>query len=460
MAESLTLSIHGPGGVLDLVVPAAATTHDVARAYAAEAQLPSIPLLRTALGEHLSADQEVEESGLRSGDVLVAVLGLSRTGATSAADDKARPTEESGTQATAVMFAASLVALVAGWFAARAGEDETRLLVAASLALTGVLCLLPTRYAARQRLLAAPAFGAASTYAVLAGERDYLAPAVVAVCALVAAAVAGVARTLAPDPGAAPAEVGPTAVGEGLTVWVVTGLSVAVVTGAAVLAGTEPPVPWAVLLMGAVMACRVAPSFVVEVPDEALLDLDRLAVTAWSARDEQPGRGRRGRIVVPESDVRDLVHRGTRLVTGTALAVLAVVVVAATQLRSVVEVDVEVVGARALLFFGGAALFLTARSFRHRAARALLRVAGLWCAALLVLELFTAGSVAVRTGVLVAAVMLGLLCVAAGVATGRGWRSVWWARRAEVAETVTVAFAIASTAAASGLVRFFWEMNS
>ena len=43
----------------------------------------------------------------------------------------------------------------------------------------------------------------------------------------------------------------------------------------------------------------------------------------------------------------------------------------------------------------------------------------------------------------VAAVLLAGLLVIVAVATGRGWRSAWWSRRAEVAESVCGSFAIA-----------------
>ena len=54
---TIALSIHGPAGVLDLVVPAGATAVDVAREYAKQAgrRRPGIPLLQTALGERLNA---------------------------------------------------------------------------------------------------------------------------------------------------------------------------------------------------------------------------------------------------------------------------------------------------------------------------------------------------------------------------------------------------------------------
>ena len=68
---TIALSIHGPAGVLDLVVPAGATAVDVAREYARQAQdsgadagsLPGVPLLQTALGERLNAAVPLGEAG-------------------------------------------------------------------------------------------------------------------------------------------------------------------------------------------------------------------------------------------------------------------------------------------------------------------------------------------------------------------------------------------------------------
>ena len=45
------------------------------------------------------------------------------------------------------------------------------------------------------------------------------------------------------------------------------------------------------------------------------------------------------------------------------------------------------------------------------------------------------------------------------VATGRGWRSAWWSRRAEVAEGLAGAGAIAALVVASGLFRALWEIK-
>jgi peptidoglycan/LPS O-acetylase OafA/YrhL len=112
-----------------------------------------------------------------------------------------------------------------------------------------------------------------------------------------------------------------------------------------------------------------------------------------------------------------------------------------------------------MLGLSGAALLLAARSYRHPAARTMLRGAGLTCWAVLSVVLLglldTSGTVALGlTGILLAAVL-----VLVAVATGRGWRSAWWSRRAEVAEGLAGAGAIAALVVASGLFRALWEIK-
>ena len=140
--------------------------------------------------------------------------------------------------------------------------------------------------------------------------------------------------------------------------------------------GWDARVAWTLLVFGSMMAARFAPSLAIDVPDEALLDLDRLAVTAWSARDAQR-QGRRGRIVVAADAMERLVHRASRIVTGASAAILVTVVVASPLLLRSATIDLDRIGARCLVFFAGCSLLLAARSYRHAAARALLRLAGL-----------------------------------------------------------------------------------
>ncbi len=428
--DTLSLSVHGSAGVLDLVVTAGADALDVAREYAAQAGLATIPLLQTALGELLPAGRPLTDAGLRSGDLVVAVHGMHRPRGDSASGGPA-PGREGDTTATVVATLAALVAAGAGWYAGQAGDDVVRTAVVALLlgcALVGVVPLGPH---ARQRTAAAPAFGAAAAFAALHVPGHHLLPAVLGSCALAAAVVASMARAVAPEPD------------ETTTVWMASGLAVLAVCALSPLFSWDPRVSWTLLLLLAMMAARFAPSLAIDVPDEALLDLDRLAVTAWSARERSTPGGRRGRIVVAGEAMAHLVRRASRTVTASAVAVLVVVAVSAPLLLHRATLDLDRIGARSLVFFAGASILLAARSYRHRAARALLRAAGLVAWGALARHLVDVVGAAPLAWSVAALVVLGCIALAAAVATGRGWRSVWWSRRAELAESLCGSLAFA-----------------
>ncbi|MDN5745181.1 MAG: hypothetical protein L0H31_08665, partial [Nocardioidaceae bacterium] len=57
-------------------------------------------------------------------------------------------------------------------------------------------------------------------------------------------------------------------------------------------------------------------------------------------------------------------------------------------------------------------------------------------------------------------IVLAPLLVLVGVLVGRGWRSAWWSRRAEVAEAFSGAAAVGSVVVAVGFFRFLWELTS
>ena len=67
------------------------------------------------------------------------------------------------------------------------------------------------------------------------------------------------------------------------------------------------------------------------------------------------------------------------------------------------------------------------------------------------------GGLAVVVVCLAIAVALGVL--AAAVATGRGWRSAWWAARAELAEALAMAGTLALLVVATGFFRALWESH-
>lgn len=445
-ARTIAISVHGPAGVLDLVVPIGATPVDVGRAYADQADMTAIPLLQTPLGEHLRADRALAEMGIESGSVLIAATSVRRAKASEDTGIAAATTEAPQLAAVVMALAAGAAALSA-WYAALSGNDWLRTATVATLMVSALAAALPWGRHARQRTAAAPAFAAAASFAAFFEPGDHhLVGAVVAVGGLAAALTAAITR----------------AVAEGrdqvLTVWIVVGTAVFVVCAISPMMEWDDRVSWAVLLVLAMLGARFAPMLAIDVPDEALLDLDRLAVTAWSARD--PATGRRGRLVIPESAMRRMVADATSTVTAACAAILVVNVVAAPLLLAGATIDLDRIGARCLVFFTGAAIMLAARQYRHAAARRLLRAAALSSWAWLVA--FEIGDLSVTwlSWALAAIALLACISLAAAVATGRGWRSVWWSRKAEVAEGLAGALALASTVVATGLFRALWEMTS
>jgi ESX secretion system protein EccD len=155
--------------------------------------------------------------------------------------------------------------------------------------------------------------------------------------------------------------------------------------------------------------------------------------------------------------------RAARLVTAAGVAIAVVAVVCSAMLLSSATIDLDQIGARWQVFFAGAALLLAGRSYRHAAARAALRTAGLGCWVVLswVALAEVAGSGPERIAVLAGvAIGLAVLLVVVSVAAGRGWRSAWWARRAEVAEGLSGALTLASLFVATGFCRTIWELTS
>lgn len=442
--DGLALSVHGPVGVLDLIVPSGASASDVAHEYARQSGLGVVPLLCDRLGGPLPPEVALVDAGVGSGDLLVATTSVHRPvpGATPPASARPRPAAP-GALSVLWFCTAAATAVLAGWFAAHTSSSSLHLLTVDLLAAAAVVGVLPVGRLAAHRAVAAPVFAGAAAFAVAWDPHPDRLPTVLGVSALVAAVVAAVARAL------------DRRMEEALRVWISVGVACFLVTAAAALLGLAPQVAWAVLLLAAMLAARFVPGFAVDVPDHLLLDLERLAVTAWSARDRPAGR--RGRAVVPQTAVAAVAARGTRIVTAYTVAILAVVALSAPLLLATATLPVDRIGARCLVLFCGGGLLLAGRSYRHTAARALLRAAGLVCWAVLALAVLP--TVSGQAGALVAigAIGVAVLLVVVAVATGRGWRSAWWSRRAEVAEGLCGSAAVATLLVAAGVFRSLWE---
>ena len=74
--DLLALSVLGPQGIIDLVVPGAASAEDVAAEYASQTGLTTPPALLTGLGARLPTGVPLSDTSVAAGDVLVAVTDL------------------------------------------------------------------------------------------------------------------------------------------------------------------------------------------------------------------------------------------------------------------------------------------------------------------------------------------------------------------------------------------------
>lgn len=447
IAASLTVSVHGAAGIVDLVVPAGATSADVAAEYARQAGLGSAPVLRTRLGRSLAPDVPLTQAGVVAGALLVAATAADPDGPDLPARARsAEPRGRPGALAALWCCVAAAAAVLAGWCAARTSSEVAQTVTVDLLVAGAVLGVLPVGRLAAHRVLAAPAFAGAAALALAWDPHPERQPMVLGVAGLAAAVTAAVGRSL------------DRRSEEALRVWVVAGATVFAGAGLGALAGAPPRVAWAVLLIAAVLAARFVPGLAVDVPDQYLLDLERLAVTAWSAR-EQPA-GRRGRSVVPLGAVTAVATRGARTVTAASAAVLVAALVSAPLLLATATLPIDRMGARCLVGFAGAGLLLAARSHRHTAARALLRTAGIGCEVVLAVALLGAMAERGATWLAVTALAVAAGLVVVAVALGRGWRSAWWSRRAEVAEGLSGALALAAVVVATGAFRELWELAS
>ncbi len=169
--ESLALSVHGPVGVLDLVVPAGAAATDVAREYAEQSGLAAIPLLHTRLGHPLRPDAALVDAGVGTGDVLVATTSGHRPAAETDRPSVREPDRPPGPLAVLWFSVAVASAGLAGWSGAHTGSRPLRDLVVALLVGAAVVGVVPLGRYAGHRALAAPGFAAAAAL-VLVWDAD------------------------------------------------------------------------------------------------------------------------------------------------------------------------------------------------------------------------------------------------------------------------------------------------
>ncbi len=461
----LTVLGDGTGGDVarvDLVVPVWAEVADVARAWLEATGAPEgapLPVLRRTTGAVLDPEGALERSGLRHGAVLLAGDPGAEDPAGGPGDDDAADPRPGGVgvlggrRAWTVVVAA--LAVVTGALAAGLGRDagEGSGLVGTAttvcLAVATLLALLPVGgdHVRAARLHVAPFCLAGAALVGLSPSSTHpLLP--VTVAALAALATAAAAWALGDD--------------DAVTlVWLWSAGLLSAACVVLLLTGAGAAGLWALLLVGGVVAVRLLPSLVVDVPDETLLDLETLAVTAWSAHDEPRPTGRR-RPVVRRPQVRSLARRsGTLLRTSTAGAV-AVLVAGALLLLPATE-DASAwsrVGAQVAVGAAAAAVALVARGYRDWRLQVLLRAAAGVLLVALAASLVRVGGATGALVLVLAAVVVGVVVVGVAVALGHGWRSVWWARVADVLQGLGFAVTLAALPLASGLFDFVWRFTS
>jgi len=437
-APLLRLGVRGPAGVVDVAAGAGTTPGELLgddlRARLEVDPDVELVLVRRA-GDPLQADQPLALQGVDDGDVLV-VLVLrpgpgTEGGGPSAAVGTGRPgaARRSGLLAGAVasLLGACLVAVGAGGWS-RPGTAG----VAVLLALLALVA--PTGRWGDACRLVAPVLVAVGTAVLLLGsDRPGQRALALTAAATAAAALAAVLRALRAG---AP---------EALLLELVVACVLAVAAGGALLSGVSLPTLAALLTALAVCLVRVLPAMVIDVPDEELLDLDRVAVTAWSA--QLPGQRRRKRVRTAE--VTGQVGVSRRLLDA---AVVAVVLTADVGVPVVLAQGGSVLprtGAIALGCCAAVALPLHARAVRGALARTALLLGGTAAAAATLAALIFSADDQQRVVLGLGAAAAGACTVVAAVAVGRGWRSVRWARLADATEGLAVALALPAAVLAS-----------
>lgn len=208
----------------------------------------------------------------------------------------------------------------------------------------------------------------------------------------------------------------------------------------------------AMALAGAALLARVVPDLVIDVDDDVLLDISRLSVTSWSPREARRPRRRGWRI--DDRAVGGVVVAASveQLATLIGLVVLCAGA-SGLLLRDLVAAgDGAPVSVRLLLLAAAIALALTARAYRLRRDRTMLRLAalaptlGVAIPGLLTLHVASV----VLTSVL--AVVLALALVAVALALARGYRSLWASRLADALELLALLAVLPLALWASGLV--------
>ncbi|MEO5708463.1 MAG: EsaB/YukD family protein [Nocardioidaceae bacterium] len=446
MSATIRVTVLGDAGRADLAVPTWVDVDALAHSYAKHVGAADVPRLATSAGAPLDGATTVEKAGLQHGDLVIALDASSRT-----AGDLV-PVAPDRTPSGTVwrpwfLLLAGVSALAAAAVLAGAGATGaarvTGLVVLLACALVSAAPIASARtISARARSAVSPAFAAGAGFIAAYSDAPGGFLLGLTVAALAATVFAAVGRAFLD-----------TEDDELVEVWLVVGGTLAVLALGLLLTGSSAQGLWSVLFAVAVVAARLLPYTVVDVPDEALLDLDRLAVTAWSAR-EQPRGSRRTRSMVRFEGVSVVVRRGLRLVSAGTVVIAVVVATTGPLLTRGADRGLQGYSVLAMVGLGGVALSLVARSFRSLLPRTALRLSATWVLAFLGLEVLREFGTTVDYVFFGSVTAVALLVVVTAVSLGRGWRSVWWARIADLVEGLSIVLVVAAVPLASGFFDF------
>ncbi len=205
----------------------------------------------------------------------------------------------------------------------------------------------------------------------------------------------------------------------------------------------------AIALAVVALVSRTAPDLVVDVDDDVLLDINRLSVTSWSPR-EARRRLRRG-WRIDERAVEDLVRAASIEQAAVLLGLLVVTVGAACVLFDQIRRE-SPLASTLLLTATMATLALTARGYRRRRDRVVLRSASAACLVAVTVPWVMSLSVGDAVVVAVCGVGAALVAAALAVAVGGGYRSLWAGRIADLLEMVALVSALPIALWSAGLV--------
>jgi hypothetical protein len=163
--------------------------------------------------------------------------------------------------------------------------------------------------------------------------------------------------------------------------------------------------------------------------------------------------------------VRERIRRGRLLLDSAVVAV--VLTVAACVPAVLLHRDrpagadglVQTIASDVLVGCLAVGLPLCGRAVRGLLARLALLVGGAVAAVGLLAALLTDGTAA-RLAVVVTGALTGALVVPAALALGRGWRSVYWARLADVVEGLAVGLALPAGLLAAGAFEYVRQLVS